>query len=143
MEHSRTIDLSTFASPFDNFFNYVPKEHETAVRHAVYNVLAFAALIVVVLGGYYVVVVLNPFIVPLIWGVPGSSACKSSLFLPRLDILKNIFLPVFGLFDCPFKVSNDTKKPGKMVGEPSTGPPSRDSCYTLTRRRSHHGSERP
>ena len=67
MEHSKTIDLSTLASPFDNFFNYVPKEHETAVRHAVYNVLAFAALFVVVLGGYYVVVVLNPFIVPLIW----------------------------------------------------------------------------
>ena len=67
MERSRTIDLSRFASPFDNFFHYVPKEHETAVRHAVYNVLAFAALFVVVLGGYYVVVVLNPFIVPLIW----------------------------------------------------------------------------
>ena len=77
MEHSKTIDLSTFASPFDNFFNYVPKEHETAVRHAVYNVLAFAALFVVVLGGYYVVVVLNPFIVPLIWGVLGSSAISS------------------------------------------------------------------
>ena len=74
MDRSKTIDLSTFASPFDNFFNYVPKEHETAVRHAVYNVLAFAALIVVVLGGYYVVVVLNPFIVPLIWEVVCSSA---------------------------------------------------------------------
>ena len=76
------IDLSTFASPFDNFFNYVPKEHETAVRHAVYNVLAFAALFVVVLGGYYVVVVLNPFIVPLIWGVLGSSAINSSCNFP-------------------------------------------------------------
>ena len=80
MEHSRTIDLSTFASPFDNFFNYVPKEHETAVRHAVYNVLAFAALFIVLLGGYYVVVVLNPFIVPLIWGVLGSSAKKCCFF---------------------------------------------------------------
>ena len=80
MDRSKTIDLSTFASPFDNFFNYVPKDHETAVRHAVYNVLAFAALIIVVLGGYYVVVVLNPFIVPLIWEVVCSSAIIFALF---------------------------------------------------------------
>ena len=65
---SRTLDLSAFvASPLDNFFNYVPKEHENAVRHAVYNVLAFASLLVIVVGGYYVLVVLNPFVVPLLW----------------------------------------------------------------------------
>lgn len=63
-------DFSTFASPIDNFLNnYLPKDHETAIRQAIYNALALGVFLGLILGGYYVFVVLQPFVTPIFWAI--------------------------------------------------------------------------
>ena len=64
-----TADMSTFSSPFDNFLNYVPKEHEVAVRQALFNAIAFVVFLALGVGTYYVFIILEPFMMPLFWAI--------------------------------------------------------------------------
>ncbi len=73
MDSSRIQDVSSgapaFVSPFDNFLHYVPKEHELAVRQALYNAAALALLAGIAYGAYYVGVILEPFLLPIFWAL--------------------------------------------------------------------------
>ena len=69
METPAITEYSTLASPLDHVFRHVPKAHEKALRQAVYNVIAAATLGGICFAAYYVQVVLEPFIMPMIWAL--------------------------------------------------------------------------
>ena len=69
MDSTAFTELSTLASPLDHVFRHVPKAHEKALRQAVYNVIAAAAFGGICCGAYYVLVVLEPFLMPIFWAV--------------------------------------------------------------------------
>lgn len=64
-----TNEISTFSSPFDNFLHYVPKEHEVAIRQALFNAIAIVVFIILGIGTYYVYIILEPFMLPLFWAI--------------------------------------------------------------------------
>ena len=67
MESAALNEISTLASPLDHVFRHVPKAHEQALCQAVYNVLAVAVFGGVLFAAYYVMVVLEPFLMPIFW----------------------------------------------------------------------------
>ena len=62
---------NNFSSPFDNFLHYaaIPKDHESAARQALYNAVAFAVLVALSVAVFYALVVLEPFLLPILWAV--------------------------------------------------------------------------
>ena len=69
MDSTAFTELSTLASPLDHVFRHVPKAHEKALRQAVYNIIAAATFGGICFAAYYVLVVLEPFIMPMFWAV--------------------------------------------------------------------------
>ena len=69
MESTVLTDFTTLASPLDRVFQHVPKAHEKALRQAVYNVFAAAAAGGILFAAYYVLVVLEPFLMPIFWAL--------------------------------------------------------------------------
>ena len=69
METTAFTEFSSLASPLDHVFRHVPKAHEKALRQAVYNVIAVAAFGGICFAAYYVLVVLEPFLMPIFWAI--------------------------------------------------------------------------
>ena len=69
MESTVFTEFTSLASPLDRVFQHVPKEHEKALRQAVYNVLAVGTAGGVLFAAYYVLVVLEPFLMPIFWAL--------------------------------------------------------------------------
>ena len=69
MDSTAFTEISTLASPLDHVFRHVPKAHEKALRQAVYNVIAAATFGGICFAAYYVLVVLEPFIMPMFWAL--------------------------------------------------------------------------
>jgi len=64
----QSSDVTSFASPFDDFFQkYIPREHEKALRNSFIQAVAIVSVGAIFFGLYYVYSILEPFCIPLFW----------------------------------------------------------------------------
>ena len=66
----QTSELTSFASPFDDFFQkYIPREHEKTLRNSFIQAIAIVTVAGILFGLYYVYSILEPFCIPLLWAL--------------------------------------------------------------------------